>query len=86
MDCPYPEHISVGYEGRCQSTNCPSRDDCPGLSDNDIETVVAPAVDVLGVLDEIQHRLNAVERSLSELKRAVTLWCESVEGGDRGRD
>lgn len=84
--CPYPNLIEVGYEGGCVSKICPARDDCAGPTDQDIEAALSDAPEWMAVLDGLEHRVNAVERELSELKRALTLWVESMEGADRGRD
>ena len=87
MDCPYPQYLDINGDGRCISATCPSRDDCAGeLPDSVIEQATQPNPDQMAMIDELEHRVNAVERSLGELKRSVALWVESMEGADRGAD
>jgi len=86
IDCAYPDLILIGSDGRCMSTICPSRDDCDGVADAVIQQVIEANPDQLALLDEMEARISGLERTLSELKRAVALWCEGVDGGDRGPD
>mgnify|MGYP001271755096 CR=1 FL=1 len=84
--CAYPDLVVIGSDGRCMSTICPSRDDCDGVSDEEVERHIPPSPDQLALFDEFDHRINALERSLSELRRALALWTGSTEGADRGPD
>ena len=77
----YPECDS--YE--CEV--CPRREDCDIREEDDEDGIpleADPAQTL--VLDEMEHRLRALERELSELRAALGRWVGQVEGGDYGAD
>lgn len=80
--CAFPQHYIANEAGMCMAYTCPANEDCAGMLDD--EAPPEPQLDRIFAV--MESRLNALERSLSELKRAVALWVESMEGGDRGPD
>jgi len=87
VDCPYPQYLDINGDGRCISASCPSRDDCAGeLPDSVIEQATQPNPNLMAMLEELERRVNAVERTISEVRRLFAEWIGGIEAGDRGPD
>lgn len=78
MTRPFPECNSYTCEV------CPRREECD-IREEDEDDLALPLdanPDQMRVLDELEHRIRALERELSELRAGLGRWVGQVEGGD----